>query len=102
MAMKRPDQGSPGVAGNLSRDDVLHGWLPVLHDHLTDGVWEDGKPRKTTTMMILTENGMWKAWLHDRDSKRNAWVSGASWEDLLETVEKCLAHDTLEWRKDTR
>ena len=102
MAMSRP-QGSAGNSGGPNvRDDVLHEWLPTLHDHLIESVWDDGKPRKTTTLMVLVENGQWKAWIHDRDAKRAAWVSGSCWEGLLEAAEKSLASDSLEWRADRR
>jgi hypothetical protein len=102
MAMKRPEPAAGTAGGSSVRDDVLHGWLPSLHDHLTESSWDDGKPRKTSTLMLLVENGVWKAWLHDRDRKMNAWVSGEGWEGLLEAVERALSLQTLEWRKDTR
>lgn len=102
MAMRRAVEGAvtgscPGVA-----DDVLKGWLPNLHDHLTETTWDDGKPRKTSTLMILTENGRWKAFLHDREHKRGCWVTAEAWEALLETLERSLADSSTEWRKDTR
>lgn len=102
MAMKRTDEAGPGGLRTSAIDEVLRGWLPDLHDHLSETAWDDGKPRKTSTLMLLTENGRWKAFLHDRDGKKGAWVTGESYEDLLETLNKALETGSLEWRKDTR
>lgn len=102
MAMVRPSGGSVARVGQPARDEVLHGWLPALHDHLTETQWDDGKPRKTSTVLIMTENGYWKASIHDRDMKAGAWVTAEAWEELLETLNRKLIEGSLEWRKDTR
>jgi len=83
-------------------DEVLRGWLPHLHDHLTEQTWEDGKKRMTSTLLIFCEGGMWKARLNDRAVKISAWVSAESWEALLETIERGLAAESLEWRADRK
>jgi len=102
MAMSRPKDNPKEKAGSKVADDVLNGWLPSLHEFLTEIQWEDGKSRKTGTVMILCEDGLWKAWIHDRDNQVSGWWSGESWEGLLEGVNKALGTQTLSWRKDRR
>jgi hypothetical protein len=80
----------------------LRGWVPHLHDHLTEQTWEDGKKRETSTLLVFVEGGMWKCRLNDRATKLSAWVSAESWESLIETVESSLKVGSLEWRADRR
>lgn len=102
MAMKRPSgEATPSVGQNL-KDEVFEGFYPKLFAHLSEAVWDDGKPRKTSTLLLLVENGRWKAFLHDRDGKRGFWLSGESWEWLLESLEAGVESSSTEWRKDTR
>lgn len=100
--MKRPDAEAAPNALPLATDEVLREWLPTLHEYVTTTRWEDGKPRKTSTVMLLCENGKWKVWVHDRDLKRSCWITGDCWEGVWEQTERSLKDDSLEWRKDTR
>jgi len=102
MAMKRPTDNPRERAGQPVVDEVLKGWLPELHAFLTETTWEDGKPRKTGTVMLLTEDGLWKAWIHDRDTKVSGWLSGESWEGLLESLNKAFGSGSITWRADRR
>lgn len=102
MAMKRSEPEGTQPTRPTARDEVLYGWLPTVHEWLTETQWDDGKPRRTTTLMVVVENGRWKCWVHDRDSKRSAWVSADAWEALWEILERGLQAEDLEWRKDTR
>ena len=102
MAMARPTGDAiPGTVAKAT-DESLRGYYPTLHDWLTETTWEDGKARKTSTLLIMTENGRWKAFLNDRDGKRGAFLSAEAYEWLLESLEKALLDSSLEWRKDTR
>jgi len=102
MAMKRPTEAvAPSGAKPLS-DEVFEGFYPKLFAHLTELQWDDGKPRKTSTLMVMAENGRWKSFLHDRDAKRGFWMTSESWEWLLEQLEAGIESSSTEWRKDTR
>jgi len=50
--------------------------------------------------MLLAEDGVWKAWLHDRDGKRSCWVSAGSLYDLALRVEQVLVVGGDDWRAD--
>jgi len=102
MAMKRPADNPKEVAGAKVVDDVLKGWLPHVHEFLTELLWEDGKPRKPGTLLILAQDGLWKACIHDTDQRVSGWLSGESWEGLLESVNKGLGDNTIVWRLKTR
>jgi len=102
MAMMRRDEAEAPAVARSARDEVLLGWLPNVHEWLTETQWHDGKPRKSTTLMVVVENGRWKCWVHDRDARRSAWVTADAWEALWVVLERSLKDDDLEWRKDTR
>ena len=102
MAMSRPKDNPKERAGSQVVDDVLKGWLPELHAFLTEMTWDDGKKRVTGTVMISTEDGLWKAWVHCRDAKVSGWISGESWEGLLESVNRALGSNSIQWRADKR
>ena len=101
MAMRRAD-APVSVAGLQANDEYLSSEFPALHSHLVEQVWDDKKPRVTSSIMLQTEGGRWKAWFHDRDAKMSAWVTGESWSDVLTAVEKGLTTGSLDWRKDKR
>jgi len=102
MAMKRPTAEAAPQSGQPLKDEVFEGFYPKLFAHLSETHWDDGKPRKTATMLVMVENGRWKGFFHDRDGKRGCWLSAESWEWLLEQIEAAVDSSSTEWRKDTR
>lgn len=102
MGMKRPDADAAPLGGLAAHDPVLAGFYPTLTEWLTATVWDDGKPRKTSTLLLMTENGRWKGFLHDRDGKRGFWMTGEAYESLLAAIENGLTTSSVEWRRDTR
>ena len=102
VAMKRPDAAATPPTGMPLKDEVFEGFYPKLFAHLNETQWDDGKPRKTSTLLLMIENGRWKAFLHDRDAKRGCWLTGEAWEWLLEQLEAAVDSSSTEWRKDTR
>ena len=83
-------------------DEKLKSQFPHLHEFLTEGQWDDGKPRKTGTVMILVEDGYWKGWVHDRDGRVSSWTAGTSVDDLLLMIEDSLERQSMAWRADKR
>ena len=83
-------------------DPALQAAHPRLHEFLTEVVWDDGKPRKTGTLMLVVEDSWWKIWLHDRDGKGSAWFTAGSMLDGLTAVEQALEDGTVAWRVDRR
>jgi len=102
MAMTREKSNAREKGGTRSTDEVLKQFFPELHDFLTEVDWDDGKKRVTGTVMMLCEDGYWKAWVHDRDAKVSAWLTGESWEGVLISLNKALGEGSLQWRADRR
>lgn len=103
MAMARSSSTTAATGkGTTVVDEVFRGQHPRLHEFLTEVVWDDQKPRKTGTLMIVVEDGWWKAWLHDRDGKGSAWFTSGSVLDVLTAVEMALEDGNVAWRADRR
>ena len=75
-------------------------WYPTVVEFLSSCQWPDGSSRVTGTVMLLAEDGRWKAWVHDRDAGEGLFISGATPEGLLEQLEAVLSAGNGEWRKD--
>jgi len=97
MGMKRPASDSQRATGTNEDDPVFFDWYPHLHERLSETKWEDGKSRKTDTLMLFREHSMWKILIHDREARLKAWVSAATWEGVLKALERGLGEETLEW-----
>jgi hypothetical protein len=76
--------------------------LPALLEHLSVAQWEDGSERETSTLLVFTEDGTWKACLNDRSHDRTAWAAGRSLVGLLLGLEAAVAAGTVEWRRPAR
>lgn len=99
MAVKRPAVGSMGLPLGVAGVDPSWSlkW-PALCGHLFDLKYDDGTERQTSTLMLLSELGVVKACLNDRDVSRSAWVSGRTVDECLEALESGLVADSLDWR----
>lgn len=102
MAMSRQGSGTGGESRAQACDPQMLSQLPTLHEWLVEIMWEDGKKREPGSLMIVAEGGWWKAWIHDRDGKRSAWLAGASIRDVLLAVEEGLVANSVAWRPDRR
>lgn len=99
--MRRPDGGQPVTASVYDPlDDEFARHWPRIAEFVMDSRWDDGKPRKPGTVMLVNDAGTCKAWVHDVDGRRAAWVSADSLWGLLGRVEDGLQNNSLEWRKD--
>lgn len=100
VGMKKPEAlTQPKLLGvPAASDDVAGKMIPSLVEWLTEVVWDDGSKRQTGTVMVLAEDGVFKAWLNDRAMNRSCWLSAESLEALLVRVEDTLACGKGEWR----
>ena len=73
-------------------------WYPLLCEFLSSVAWPEGDARITGTVLLLFEEGTFKAWVNDRDGARTAFVSGRTPDDVLAKVEAGLGSDQLDWR----
>lgn len=101
MAMSRSKGAVDGVTLQWV-DEEFQLEYEALGEFMRETLWDDGKPRKTGTLLIVAEGKVLKCAVHDRDGRRGAWVTAETWKDLLSRIDAGLASDTLDWRKDTR
>ncbi len=100
-AVRRPDPEANPPAEVYSREDCeLFRLFPTLCEFLTDTKWDDGKKRKPGTLMLVCDEGRVKAWVHDVDGRKAAWVTGETLWGLLLACDVSLREDRLLWRKD--
>jgi len=104
MALKRPQIGTGGPTG-CSVSAEGGSWsksLGSLVEFLSSSSYDDGSPRKPGTVMVMWEDGAWKAWLHEREMSATAFLSASTPDGLLKVVNDALAADRVPWRPDRR
>jgi predicted RNase H-like HicB family nuclease len=79
---------------------LTFGPLAALGEYLTLEVWEDGTARRTSTLLMFIEDGVWKVCLRDRANSRTLWRAGESPEEALAALEAALEGDATDWRRD--
>lgn len=100
--VRRPSESDNArAAGDGSGDPDFAGQYPALYEYLSLSEFPEGGRRETATLMVLMEDGLYKACLNDRANDRSAWVSGDTFDRVLIRLEAILATDTAEWRKRT-
>lgn len=100
MFIKRASgAGQGGAEGGVAEDAHAAAIYPALVEHLTILSWDDGKRRKPSSLLLFTEDGLWKLCLTDKDAGRVAFVAGATIQEVAGRLERMLQEDSLEWRK---
>lgn len=99
---KPPADGSGSGGVYNSGEDSFAASFPAVAEFLSLVAWEDKSRRKTGTLMLLSDAGVCKAWVHDVDGKRSTFVSADSFWGLLEAVERGLRDNELGWRPDRK
>lgn len=97
---KRPPRGPNGGPVTVVADDpYMTTNYPAIWEYLTLELYEDGKRRQRSTLMVMVEDGGVKCCLNDRDNARSLWVTAASLEAALAALEIALAgEDGAGWR----
>lgn len=90
--------GAAGGTGEAHADPDLAGRCPAVEEFLRVAATEDGKVRRTGTILVFTEAGLWKACLSDRESGHIAFVAAGSFGTLWDAAEACLQGDGADWR----
>jgi hypothetical protein len=89
--------GDGGGTADLSGKSLAA--LPNVAEFLTLARWPGGEERELGTLMLVFGDGVWKAWLNDKDAGLSAWVSAESLCALWKRVEAILGGEGHEWRK---
>lgn len=101
MELRRVEPGAP--VNKLPSEPVVDdfsGMCPDLLQFMTASTWPDGKARALPTLMSCYEDGRWRVCLNDKANGRSVWVSGVTWIEALEAIDRGLTGDCLEWRKN--
>lgn len=80
-------------------DSVFAKAYPALAEFLSLEAWSETEARERGTITLFWEDGAFKASINNRDSEEVAFVCKKAFKTLLETIEKGLATDSLDWRK---
>jgi hypothetical protein len=84
--------------GEVAKDAAMSKECPVLHAFMTQ-LEEDGKARTPSSLVVFTEDGVWKGCLTDRDANVKLWRTGDNVQKLLQAFEKALASGQADWRR---
>jgi len=74
--------------------------MPQLYEYLTQKVYPDGTPRRTSSLLMFTDGPMFRLMLKDPDAGMCCWVSGRSLEGAFLALEAALCDPSHEWRLD--
>jgi hypothetical protein len=103
IARRSPGPSGPNSAAPLTVPEAGY-WvgLPDLVSFLSGLTWPDGSARQSGTIMLMTEVGVWKCWLHDRDAGMGCFVSGKTLDSCLERAEEAVGSSEADWRPDRK
>jgi len=102
MALKKPSADDTGKKMTGPKKPAqFAAAFPVLADYLFESQWEDGSPRQTATMTMMSGPASgFKMVVNDRAMKRSLWVLAESIDDLLASAELLLADEDTPWVLD--
>lgn len=99
MLLNKKPPPMSGPAGCASASDAeLAAEMPALHEYLTAVAYADGTKRDTSTVNVFTEEGRWKAALHDKDNRRSLYCTADTFSDALQGIDAMLAEGEAPWR----
>jgi len=99
MAMSRSvGPGKPGAPQMYELSDWAVNY-PKVWEQLTEELFDDGTKRQVSTLLLLGEDGWFKACLNDRAEGRVGWVSGKTMESVLDALEQKLRDGGMDWRR---
>lgn len=103
MAMKRPKVDSNSrKKGKAFFDDAFAKQFPCLYEHLSEISWDDGEPRKTSTLFIFAEGGQVTICVGERNEDRSLWTGAETVQEALQAAEEALAVPLPLWREKRR
>lgn len=102
MALKKPvPVGQNGSDGRrASSESTYLAPFSALMEFLCSVSWEDGSKREPGTLSIGITTGRWSLRVKDPNGKRYAYLTGVTIDEALESLERGLESDDLDWRED--
>jgi len=86
-----------GASSGVDFDPQFERDYPATLEYLTCRQL-DGRARQTSTLSIFVQDGLWKAFLNERDQGLSLCVTAASWADLMPSLEESLNLPVIPWR----
>lgn len=93
---RKPDQVAAEAA--VSEDCAFARDYPAIWEYLTMEKWDDGDTRETSTLLMLFEDGCFKACLNDRALGRSAWTTADSPSKALQRLDNAIQQGSADWR----
>jgi len=78
-------------------DQAFAGTYPALFEFMTCTQF-DGKPRQTSTVTLVAEDGLFKAMLNDRENNQSLWVTAERHDEVFLVLESTLQAEPVRWR----
>lgn len=98
--MQRQNRKVAGSADRVLTDPDFASHWPSLWEHLTAVKWDDGSPRRTSSLLVFSQDGVLKGMLRDQEAALCLWVAGATYQGLLDALEAGCCDPDTEWRQD--
>lgn len=93
------DRRVAGVGSFAARDPDLEEHFPALAEYLTATVVGETSQRRTATLLLFAEDGVFKLALNDRQESLSAWASGPTVREAIEALEASLQAGEASWRR---
>lgn len=81
-----------------ARDEEFEKDHPAITEFMTLRKGDDGKVRKTASLLVFCEDGLWKCCLSEREEELTLWASSDTLAGLLEALEATLQAPAPQWR----
>lgn len=98
MFLEKRSKSLARARDQAASDESFEKQWPAIFEYLTKLRVKKDVERRTSTMLIFCEDGLWKACVNDRENDETAFWSAPSYEELLTAVESDLAVGQGEWR----
>lgn len=99
MLHRRNQPSGNGKAGSFC-DPKATEKFPSLVEFLTVTEWAPDEPRDPGSVTVFVQDGRVKVCFNDKDANMTAFASLDTLTDVLKEMERLLAKDDLEWRKN--
>lgn len=86
-----------GASESASDADFTARWSSVAMLMMT-AKGDDGRPRQTSTLTFVCEQGLWKGGVKDKDHAMSLWRSADTMAGVLDALEKALDDGTADWK----
>ena len=93
------DGGGAAGGRGAAADPDLARECPGVLEYLTLTTFSDGSEREVATLLVFSEEGLWKACLNDRAEGCSLWATGSTLFEALGAMDAMLTQGTASWRR---